>query len=593
MNTKKRQKDPGPIPTYKSAEITGTVMISWQMLSNQIIDYSNMDLPRIDFLKEVSKTLLKFSGGDTIELWLDKDEQEKLYRLVKNTKGKFEFRVLYSESDRDSENIQGQPIDRDTERFFERLINGNIDLSLPFYSPKGSFWTGDLEVTLKEYSETIKERQLEFLFSLDSDYKSFVLIPLRVGKKRVGIFHLMSRKRNFFTETEIDLYENFTPTLGLSLLNQGAQAALRERVKELTCLYGIAQTVERYGISIDDILYKTVNLLPPAWQYPGITQARIVLDGHRYLTQGYKPSPLKQVADIVVKDVKRGFVEVVYTEKRADIHEGPFLNEERHLINTVARELSLIIERKHSEMDRIKLQKQLLHADRLATIGQLASGVAHELNEPLGNILGFAQLVQKNSELSGQARQDTEKILNAALHAREIVRKLLIFARQMPTKKTRINLNQIVDDGLFFLESRCQKEGIEIIRLLDRDMSDVVVDPAQLTQVLVNLVVNAIQAMPEGGKLTIQTLVTDGCVSLIVEDTGVGMSKRVLKKIFLPFFTTKDVGQGTGLGLSVVHGIVTSHGGSVKVDSHVGRGSRFEITIPLNNSTVMESNQYD
>jgi signal transduction histidine kinase len=576
MSTKKKQKDPTPVN-------------SWQTLSNQVVDYSNMDLPRVDFLKEVSKTLLDFSGSDAIELWLKKDEQGNFYKLIRSTKRAFYFKVLYSIFDEDEENTRDKQINSDLERFLGNLIDGDIDSSFPFYSPKGSFWTGDIDKTSREYSRIKTEKHFDIFFTLNRDYKSIVLIPLKVGKRRVGIFQLMSRRKNFFTKSEIDLYENFAPTLGLSLLNQGAQAALRERVKELTCLYGIAQTVERYGTSLDEILNRTVNLLPPAWQYPQITQARILLNEKQYLTPGFKSGLQKQTADIVVKGIKRGYVEVVYTEKKPIIGEGPFLKEERHLIDTVAKELSLIIERKHSEMDRTKLQEQLLHADRLATIGQLASGVAHELNEPLGNILGFAQLVQKDPELSDQAKKDTEKILNASLHAREIVRKLLIFARQMPTKKTRINLNHVVEDGLFFLESRCQKEGIEIIRLLARDMPEVIVDPSQFTQVLVNLVVNAIQAMPEGGKLTIQTLVGNDCASLIVEDTGVGMSKKILKKIFLPFFTTKDVGQGTGLGLSVTHGIVTSHGGSIKVDSQVGRGSRFEINIPLTDSSVQEN----
>ncbi len=576
MSTKKKQKDPTPVN-------------SWQTLSNQVVDYSNMDLPRVDFLKEVSKTLLDFSGSDAIELWLKKDEQGNFYKLIRSTKRAFYFKVLYSIFDEDEENTRDKQINSDLERFLGNLIDGDIDSSFPFYSPKGSFWTGDIDKTSREYSRIKTEKHFDIFFTLNRDYKSIVLIPLKVGKRRVGIFQLMSRRKNFFTKSEIDLYENFAPTLGLSLLNQGAQAALRERVKELTCLYGIAQTVERYGTSLDEILNRTVNLLPPAWQYPQIAQARILLNEKQYLTPGFKSGLQKQTADIVVKGIKRGYIEVVYTEKKPIIGEGPFLKEERHLIDTVAKELSLIIERKHSEMDRTKLQEQLLHADRLATIGQLASGVAHELNEPLGNILGFAQLVQKNPELPDQAKKDTEKILNASLHAREIVRKLLIFARQMPTKKTRINLNQVIEDGLFFLESRCQKEGIEIVRLLARDMPEVIVDPSQFTQVLVNLVVNAIQAMPAGGKLTIQTLVGNDCASLIVEDTGVGMSKKILKKIFLPFFTTKDVGQGTGLGLSVTHGIVTSHGGSIKVDSQVGRGSRFEINIPLTDSSVQEN----
>jgi signal transduction histidine kinase len=151
----------------------------------------------------------------------------------------------------------------------------------------------------------------------------------------------------------------------------------------------------------------------------------------------------------------------------------------------------------------------------------------------------------------------------------------------MPPRKTHVNLNQVVKDGLYLFEARCAKEGIEVVRSLSRDLPEITADPGQLNQVLVNLVVNSVQAMPEGGRLTVQTLSSGDHVSLIVEDTGVGMNEEVMKRIFIPFFTTKDVDQGTGLGLAVVHGIVTSHGGSIKMESHVDRGTRFEVQIPL------------
>lgn len=157
----------------------------------------------------------------------------------------------------------------------------------------------------------------------------------------------------------------------------------------------------------------------------------------------------------------------------------------------------------------------------------------------------------------------------------------MLFARQMPPQKTQVNLNQIVEESLYFLESRCTKEGIKVIRSLSTDLPEVTADPAQMTQVFVNIAVNAIQAIPSGGKLTIKTRSSEKFVSLIVEDTGVGMEENIIKQIFLPFFSTKDVGQGTGLGLPVVHGIVTSHGGFIKVDSRVGQGTRFEVQLPI------------
>jgi len=130
------------------------------------------------------------------------------------------------------------------------------------------------------------------------------------------------------------------------------------------------------------------------------------------------------------------------------------------------------------------------------------------------------------------------------------------------------------------VESRAAKADVEIRRRIESDLPEVYGDPHQLVQVLVNLAVNAIQAMPEGGALTVDAFTEDGCVVLAVEDQGVGMTREAAERAFEPFFTTKEVGVGTGLGLSVVHGIVTSHGGTIRVESKPGNGSRFEVRLP-------------
>jgi len=241
----------------------------------------------------------------------------------------------------------------------------------------------------------------------------------------------------------------------------------------------------------------------------------------------------------------------------------------------------LLSQFEYDRSELLRLQDQLRQADRLATIGQLVAGVAHELNEPLGNILGFAQLAKKDPKLPERSVEDMEKIVKASLYAREVIHKLLLFARQSPPQKTQVNLNQTIEEGLYFLESRCAKAGIELVRELAPHLPEVSADPLQLQQILVNLVVNAVQAMPDGGKLTIKTLGSRDHVWLIIKDTGIGMTEEVKNKLFTPFFTTKDGDQGTGLGLAVVHGIVASHGGSIRVESEAGKGARFEIQLPV------------
>jgi signal transduction histidine kinase len=274
-------------------------------------------------------------------------------------------------------------------------------------------------------------------------------------------------------------------------------------------------------------------------------------------------------------------VEVAYREERPKRDDGPFLNEEQALLDTVAKEIASIIMRREAEQDKLRLEEQLRHADRLATLGQLAAGVAHELNEPLGHILGFAQLAKKSPGLPDQVQVDIDRIISSSFYAREIVKKLLIFSRQISPQKTKVNLNHLVTNGLSFLKSRCESEGIEVFCSLSPDMPEIDADPSQLNQVFVNLIVNAMQAMPDGGRLTISTRKRSSTVLLIVEDTGVGMDKETLKEIFTPFFTTKDVGLGTGLGLPVAHGIIAAHGGSIKIESKRGEGTKCQIQLPV------------
>ncbi|NVL92917.1 MAG: hypothetical protein HWN71_07780 [Desulfobacterales bacterium] len=549
-------------------------------LSHRILHFASRGVPTIDFLREVSKMLMDFSGCDAVELRLKGGENYSRCEANRHAKQFFRFEIIPRAQNEDGENIPGSQKDSGFERLCNYIIHGHIDPSLPFFTKNGSFWIGNTENPLTFHPKP-NDQQGAHDLCIGGPYRSLALIPLLLGNENIGLLQLKSKQGDYFKEDEIGLYEGVAQNLGVAVVNQHVQATSHERVKELTCLYGIAQVAERPGISLEEILQCIVGLLPRAWQYPEIAYGRIILDGVAYSTPGFQESRQKLLADIFVGGKRRGTIEVVYTEKKAQLDEGPFLKEERSLIDAVARQVALIIERREAEKDKSMLQDQLRHADRLATIGQLAAGVAHELNEPLGNILGFAQLAQKYPGLPRQADKDIEQIVSASLHAREIIKKLLLSARQMPPEKTHVNLNQVVEDGLYLLEARCNKEGIKLVRSLSPDLPEITADPAQLNQVLVNLVVNSVQAMPEGGRLRVQTLVREGHILLIVEDTGIGMSEEIVKQVFIPFFTTKEVGQGTGLGLPVVHGIVTSHGGSIKVESQVGRGTRFEVRLPV------------
>ncbi|MCP3942453.1 MAG: hypothetical protein GY710_13325 [Desulfobacteraceae bacterium] len=243
-----------------------------------------------------------------------------------------------------------------------------------------------------------------------------------------------------------------------------------------------------------------------------------------------------------------------------------------------------VLNEKKEDNDRhLELERQLHHSDRLATVGQLAAGIAHELNGPLNNILGYAQLSSKQQDLPEQVYLDLDNIIRFSLHAREIVKKVMLFSRQMPPKHESVNLNKVVEESLYFTEPLCRQNNIEILSSLSEDLPEIMADFSQLRQVIVNLLVNAAQAISkDGGKIKIKTKFELGKnISLTIEDTGAGMRSETLMQCFMPFFTTKDVDQGTGLGLSVVHGIIQVHNGTITADSTQGKGSRFYITFPL------------
>lgn len=541
----------------------------FRALSDKILRCELHNMQRAAFLREASHILADFSGCDSVEIQL----MEARNRFTSEVKrGDMEFFRFETEPLARTEEGVLRP--RSTaasamERLCDRMLNSHTGPTSS--TRRRSFWIGDPNCGLEAPD----------LAAIGGESPLLAIIPLELGADRIGLLHLKSNAAGFFTYKDIQFYEGIGQILGIALAHRRSHGLLRERVKELTCLYGIARVAAQSELSLEEILQRIVELLPPAWLYPEYASARIVVAGNAYVSPDFREGVQKQSAEIIARGQPRGVVEVGYAQKMPERDEGPFLKEERSLIDTIAHEVAIVIERRGAEEEKARLQDQLRHADRLATIGQLAAGVAHELNEPLGSILGFAQLAAKCHGLPDQARKDIDKIAAASLHAREVIRKLMLFARQAPSARSRIDLNSIVEEGITFFESRCSSSGIELQRCLQPDLPEIAADPAQMTQVLVNLVVNAIQAMPRGGKLRIQTLGSADWVSLIVEDTGVGMSREVLSKIFIPFFTTKDVNEGTGLGLPVIHGIITSHGGTVAVDSAEGRGSRFDIRLPI------------
>jgi len=242
--------------------------------------------------------------------------------------------------------------------------------------------------------------------------------------------------------------------------------------------------------------------------------------------------------------------------------------------------------------EKIKIEKELqetqvrlLQAEKMASLGSLSAGVAHEINNPLGGILIYASLLLEEFEEEKDAKvEDLRKIVMEASRCKEIVKSLLEFGRQTESKFELLDINKAIIDGLFFLENQVLFHDISIVKKLDTSIPPIEGNPNQLKQVFMNMMVNAAEAMTDKkGTLTITTGKSTDMLSVLIafQDTGMGIPKKVQPRIFEPFFTTKEIGKGTGLGLSTSYGIIQSHHGTIEVESKVNTGTVFTIVLPV------------
>jgi len=240
--------------------------------------------------------------------------------------------------------------------------------------------------------------------------------------------------------------------------------------------------------------------------------------------------------------------------------------------------------KERDEQLRQQAQEEIMKSERLAMVGQLAAGVAHEINNPLGGILLFSRLLLQKAPSEGIMRDNLERIEKDANRCQSIVQGLLDFARQREPKVETLKLNDVLEKTVDLFENQPLFHNIEIVKQYQPDLPVISADLAQIQQVFVNIIMNASDAMKDKGVLTINTrsIDTNDYVEISFTDTGNGIPPDKLERIFEPFFTTKGVGHGTGLGLSISYGIVQRHGGTIKVSSRVGQGSTFVVILPKN-----------
>lgn len=241
----------------------------------------------------------------------------------------------------------------------------------------------------------------------------------------------------------------------------------------------------------------------------------------------------------------------------------------------------------HDVTDRVALERQVQQTEKMVAVGLLAAGVAHEVNTPLTGISSYTQLLRQQMDPKDARIQWLDKIETQTFRGAKIVSNLLNFARAGGSEDASLDVSKIVVDVLSLVEHQLEKSKVRVVKELSTELPAVVGSENKIQQVLFNLILNARDAMPSGGWLTLRTLVDGRDVVVEVSDTGEGIPEADLPRIFDPFFTTKDVGQGTGLGLAVSYGIVQEHGGSIRASSARGKGSRFEVRLPIERRAAM------
>jgi hypothetical protein len=310
---------------------------------------ANQGFMRLEFLQMASGAILEFLGCDFLEVRLE--DAGRLYRCrasVGEGVSRFICDTPWPDPGADPE---GPSL---LDQIMASVLRGQFLAAAPFSTRGGSCWTGDATGPILLRESTRPDARARSLV-IGGEYRSLAFVPVPVDERIRGVLHLGSRKADSFTREDIQFFEAVGETLGVAVAFQAAQWALRERVKELDCLYGIAQVTQRDGLALDEQLQAIVELLPPAWQYPELTAARIALNGRLFSTAGCVETPWRQGAELRVNGAVQGAVEVFYGREMPAFDEGPFLREERSLIDEVAHQVGLIVDRWEDARAKAKL----------------------------------------------------------------------------------------------------------------------------------------------------------------------------------------------------------------------------------------------
>lgn len=457
-----------------------------------------------------------------------------------------------------------------------------------------------------------------------------VAVPIRWGEHILGVLAVDADVPRTFTPQDVALLERFTPLAAAALENTRLFAAERER-RQIAETLQQAATILSSTLELKEVLDLILEQLQQVIPYDSASvqqlhdEALRIVAGHGFeqrqkitgLTFTLDPKfpnhrVIETQAPVAIGDVRQHYpvfqdeahqygsghirswlgIPLLIKDRilgmialdRTTLH--PFTAEEAQLAQAFAHQAAIAIENARlysdlqEQMDELtSTQAQLVQSAKLAAVGELAAGVAHELNNPLTSILGFAEILQEDLEEDEVYDHNLQTIVDEARRARRIVRGLLDFARQQSPERRPADVNCILQQTLGVIRYHLEKSRIIIQEEYAPDLALVSLDEGQIKQVFLNLISNAAQAMPQGGTLSLKTAQTGPEVAVSFTDSGVGIPVEDQGRIFDPFYSTKK--SGTGLGLSVSLGIVQSHGGRITVESQQGQGSTFTVWLPI------------
>lgn len=361
--------------------------------------------------------------------------------------------------------------------------------------------------------------------------------------------------------------------------NLSIEEKLQERIKELSCLYEVSSIVAQHEETVSTTLDRICFTLKQAWRFNNDAIVELQLeDGYYHSTSKITVETIFQESDIFVFNAKKGVLKIHYpSDLFFQMH---FLDDELRLLRRVAMDIGTLYERHLNKAKEELLKRSVERVDRLSILGEITAGIAHELNTPLGNILGFAEFINERTT-EKQSQMDSAKIIKAAIYSREVVKKLMFFSCEMPHNMSFVKIIPIVSEALSLLGPNFNKANVTC----QLDYSDVdleaQLDPIQLTQVLFNILINSIYISPDKSIIKVHVYTKNDSFFIEISDQGSGIDPKIKSKIFEPFFTTKSIGEGSGLGLSVVHGIVKSHKGDIITFDNVPQGTVFQVRLPL------------